>query len=315
MIDLKRLTLGFITILSLFTHPLLAQEEEETENMTKTEIDQVQLPPASHLQSAMLALLAHNRPFLKPDIRNGLVRVAFLGVETADPKIAKALTSQISHLLTLQPHLLVVNQTEVDHYTDPLHKDPLPFDLPRKISLSRLLAVRYAFTASLQKKSDAYELSLDLISLKQQNIISKASIKIENQWIKQVQNENVHVKTKFGTVWRSMLVPGLGQIYQSEYGRGIAYLGLTATTLGLAMYSQWQSNQAIDGYQSNQADSVDLRADAKMYQSQANLLWLTLGGIWLTNVLDAWITAENRMIIQPFSQGKGNFGLSLSTSF
>jgi hypothetical protein len=310
MTYLKSLSLYLILLCSCSI--ALAQEQEE-EGHSNLKNDR--LSTAKTLTASLQAILNHLKPTLKPDIRNGLVRVALLNIESPYVNENKIILEALQQQLESLNHVLAIDQDEISKYAIPLEEDPIPFDLARKLSLSRLLGVRYAFSGKLSKNNEGFILELEVISLKKLSVIAKSSIVLKENWVQQLVKNHLLVQTKASSIWRSALIPGWGQLHQDQESKGILYMGLSLTTLGLAVYSQLQANDYLSRYEKNLVSSVDDRADAKLYQSQANLLWMGLAGIWLTNIVDSIICSENKISISPFANQKGANGVMLSTEF
>jgi hypothetical protein len=307
------LSLYLILLLSLCAVDLVFAQEQEEETQSNLKNDR--LPAKDNFTASLQSILTQLKATLKPDMRNGLVRVALLNIESSHPKEARIVLEALQQQIEALPNILATDPEEIDKYVLPLTQDPIPFDLPRKLSLSRLLGVRYAFSGKLSKEADGWQLELEVISLKKLGIIAKASIPLKGIWLKALITTHWVEQSQGGSIWRSALLPGWGQIHQEQYGKGILYMGTSITLFGLALYSQMQAQDHLNRYEQNLVTSVDDRADAKLYQAQANLLWFGLAGIWITNLIDSAICAENKIKIMPFANQKGANGLMLSTEF
>ncbi len=99
---------------------------------------------------------------------------------------------------------------------------------------------------------------------------------------------------KEDVILRSLLLPGLGQIYQGDKRLGWTYL---SSSIGLALGAIISSTfgyLANQDYQKQTATSAHRRDDANAHYDRANLLWLGLGTVYLTSAIDAMISAQDR---------------------
>lgn len=95
--------------------------------------------------------------------------------------------------------------------------------------------------------------------------------------------------------WRSAVAPGWGQIEAGATGRGVAYATLFGASLVAALTSAALGVAAEDDYQDSGADAVERREDGNAHYSRANVFFVAAGAFWLTAVIDALATTEDRV--------------------
>ena len=106
--------------------------------------------------------------------------------------------------------------------------------------------------------------------------------------------------------FRSLLVPGWGQL-SNERSSGYAFLGLEAIALGGLVWSQLGVQGAqddLDAYNQQDIRSggrlQELEDDVDSKKSLRNVMLIAAGGVWVTNVFDAWL--ESRMLVKRHEQ-------------
>lgn len=116
---------------------------------------------------------------------------------------------------------------------------------------------------------------------------------------------SLQAKTRGTAIFRSILFPGLGQLYQDKKGRGFLFGVSFAASVGASYLLTHSYNQKVDQYNDlhNQYEKaveasklVSLRHQMnKKYdeinqaEKMRNLFYAAAGGLWLLNVLDAAI--------------------------
>ena len=94
------------------------------------------------------------------------------------------------------------------------------------------------------------------------------------------KDENVSRKSPWLAFGLSMLYPGLGQLYNAEYGKGLLMGGLGTVGLGLAMLAAMSTN--FDSESNPDYIGVMLYSGVAIY-----------GGVYLWSMIDAPISASN----------------------
>ncbi|MBT4502376.1 MAG: hypothetical protein HOC74_31875 [Gemmatimonadetes bacterium] len=97
---------------------------------------------------------------------------------------------------------------------------------------------------------------------------------------------------------RSLALPGWGQRYQGYRGRSYMLLGLTAGSIGYAVWTEMGFRDARDAYDgaprgTGEAEFEKLYTDYKDKGDLADLALALVGGFWALNAVDAAIQGPN----------------------
>ena len=107
-------------------------------------------------------------------------------------------------------------------------------------------------------------------------------------------------KTVGGGIWRSAVLPGWGQFYQGDYGRGVTYGAIFATSFISGVIAGVLGSVYTDQYtSSNRENVVNYREQANRAYGQANVFLAISGLMWASSIADAWITGKNHSSIDP----------------
>lgn len=93
----------------------------------------------------------------------------------------------------------------------------------------------------------------------------------------------------FGAVWRSAIVPGWGQFYKKQSGKGLSFLATKSVLIGTAIYSdmQYTSNVRRSRETTNLTVIKEYRNRADQWQLRRNIAIGATVGVYVWNVLDA----------------------------
>ncbi len=110
-------------------------------------------------------------------------------------------------------------------------------------------------------------------------------------------------KTAAASTVRSLIVPGWGQIYKEQPGKGITAFAIAVAAGAGIYYTNRQTSSAVDNYEKaklaydhavapNQISASyrqmnDKWSEADRWKTTRNSLAIGLGGVWLLNVVDA----------------------------
>ncbi len=98
--------------------------------------------------------------------------------------------------------------------------------------------------------------------------------------------------SRLGAAARSAVVPGWGQIYNGDLGRGVLYVtGFIAALAGTAG-SLTLGVQNENDY--DETGDLQSRRNADFHYDRTNLFLIALGSVWTAAVIDAFVSGEDR---------------------
>lgn len=94
---------------------------------------------------------------------------------------------------------------------------------------------------------------------------------------------------RWEALFRSALVPGWGQLYNGEPVKGGIVLATELGLLGTALGFHLAGNHALESYEQDLRVTVSERELAESRYTTRNALLWTAGGVWVANLVDAWL--------------------------
>ena len=113
------------------------------------------------------------------------------------------------------------------------------------------------------------------------SIIAEA---LNQTWIEQKRED---------AIVRSLLLPGWGHIHRGEKRLGWTYLSMSMSLALGAIISVSMGYAAAKDYEDNDPSNSHRRDDANAHYDRANLLWMGLGALYTTSLVDTLISAED----------------------
>lgn len=95
---------------------------------------------------------------------------------------------------------------------------------------------------------------------------------------------------------KSLLYPGLGQLQEKQYLKGIVFMAAETACIIAAVHFNRKADQAY--WQYRQADTtqqaVDMRRLTEKHDRRRNLVIAAGAAVWVLNLVDAWLHRNRR---------------------
>ncbi len=242
---------------------------------------------------------------LEAQDETGLRRIAVLPFKSLDSKVTahsleRISTELMSARLAQRPRLIQVERARLDGVIGELERSERGELSPQgAASLGKLLGANSVVLGSVGIAGAHYVVTARAVDAETGEILAAADQDFSRAGMVAFSEEVVEVKSRFGAAARSAGLPGWGQFYNGDNGRGIAYLSVFAATAGGAIASSVLGVQAENDYQdaTNSDDAVDARESANEHYTRTNILLAGVGVVWATAVLDAWLMGTDARLI------------------
>ncbi|HSQ42640.1 MAG TPA: DUF5683 domain-containing protein [Fibrobacteraceae bacterium] len=176
------------------------------------------------------------------------------------------------------------------------------------VASGKLVAAQWVVVGSVTTQAGTQAIFARLVNVETGDIASAAYAIVENQAQRDLYRTALGERTQTSSaVYRSLVLPGWGQMYSGHSARGIFWTTLTAVGIGATVWtglhyrdaqSDWDTYKSQDNSTVQEGDdstswaeraqqALDDRNDAASY---VNIAIASLASIWLFNVLDAaWV--------------------------
>ena len=232
-----------------------------------------------------------------------------------DRPTRELMTLLLSKKLAQQSNLMVAPPKQVYQMMRTFAVQDLPLSEARALTLGRMLGVRFIYVGQVVDEGQAVRIELKVLSIKRKGSVFEDQVTIPKIALQALSEEHLFYESKVSALWRSVLLPGWGQLYQGRYHMAALY---TLSSIGLlvgGIMSYQDGQEWAQLYRERVASTVPYRQRANQAFNRANLFFGGLATAWMINALDAYLSGKNqvrsRVQLQVYPQG----GLQLSTSF
>lgn len=232
--------------------------------------------------------------------RLAVLPFAEIGPEAKKRELGALVSAELSADLRRNQGLLLVERARIGALLSEVKLGEMglldPASAPK---LGKLADAQALVLGSVADAGDRFLVSARIVATETSETLASASEPVSAATLVALSSEAVVLRSKKDAVFRSLLVPGWGQVYNRQPAKSAVFGALAAGTLGTAVlfhvrgarserdYETLVTAQQLGGDPAGQAAA--LRADAEdAYRTRNALLW-GAAAVWAVNVADAYL--------------------------
>lgn len=238
--------------------------------------------------------------------RPGVRRIVVFPFLELDPNAQNSGLGDVSrHLLSYRlvkrSGIISADQKMLEATISELPTDPLGrFAIDEARAAGFIVGADTLLIGTISTTGNGYLIDARAIDVNSGDRLVEASQEFDAVKFKEYAEVVREERTVLGGVWRSALVPGWGQMYHKNYGRGITYGAIFSSAFISGVVAGLAGNVYSDRYTSSNAqDGIKYRDQANRAYVQANVFLAIAGLMWSSSVADSWLTSEDHYNIDP----------------
>ncbi len=264
----------------------------------------------SKVMASSKALLDEYR---KTSDKTNKVNVAIMEFDSVGPAVKKLeIGDGIAEMVTSQfgklPGAQVIDRKRMKAILKELSMSSTGLiDDTQAKQMGRIMAADLILTGSVSQLGKMIQIVLRLTDVETAQQVGTTTIELlAESLVPMAQAVSVEDKFPITAAFRSFSVPGWGHFYNDQPFFGVFYLVTVAGGVGTSLYLTLKSQETYKNY--NQINAVNYLdyypkatspgnaaklayADATTLQNYALIGWISTGGLYVVNILHAWITA------------------------
>ena len=221
-----------------------------------------------------------------------VAKLAESGEATRDLELGTLVSARLSTLLQRDHNFLLLDR---DRLADVLKEMELGMtgllDPTKAAQAGKKIGAQAILVGTVAEAGADFSIDAQLISAETATVLAAESINVPRAGMVAMSEESVALlRTRSGAMWRSLVVPGWGQFYNREPVMGGIIIGLEVALAGAAVTMHFLGASDEDRYKNADESRKDLRQRAETYYQQRNILIYSAIGVYLYNVLDAYLS-------------------------
>jgi TolB-like protein len=228
-----------------------------------------------------------------------------IGERTKDKQLGLLVSAELTTLLRRDHGLLLVERSRLSALVDEMALGQTGLVDPSKVAeVGKLAGAQALVIGSVAEAGDQYLTNARIVSVADGQVKIAEEVRLPAADLVALSSEAVVLRTRGGAVYRSILLPGWGQLYNREPVKGGIFAAVEAASVGLAVTFHLLYDQADSRYQKMQSgdfdEAVALRDNRLLWRNV--FLWATLA-VHLVNVADALIFGRSFDSAEPTAAG------------
>ncbi|HEY3452195.1 MAG TPA: FlgO family outer membrane protein [Myxococcales bacterium] len=214
-----------------------------------------------------------------------------LGPNAKDHQIGSIITAEIATVLRRDHGLLLVERAQLSQVMDEMRLKELTQDDPEQTNqLAKLADAQALVIGSVADAADKYLVNAKVVSAATGQMLAAESASLPAAGLVALASDSVVLRSRSGAVFRSLIVPGWGQIYNRQTLKAGIIMGGELALFAGALAFQLTGDWAKDRYGQNLPETAGHWKLAEQRYGWRNILLYVAAGVWVYNILDAYLS-------------------------
>ena len=253
--------------------------------------------------------------------RLAVLDFAEAGAEARTRELGKVVAAELAVDLRRDHDLFLVERSRVGAVLSELRLAEMgAVDATAAARLGKLADAQALVIGAVSEAGDRYLVTARVVATETGETLAVASESISAASLVALSSGAVVLRSRRDALFRSLVAPGWGQLYNRQPRKAAVVAGTEAALLGGALAFHLRGSSAEDDYRRRTtagelgsdpaAAAAALRRKAEQaYRTRNTLLWIS-AGVWALNVADAWLSGvdgEKLLGAVPLEDGAGVF--------
>jgi TolB-like protein len=234
------------------------------------------------------------------------------GSSTSEKQLGTLVAAELTTLLQRDHGLMIIERTQLAKVLDELALGQTGLTDPQKSAeVGKLLGAEALIVGNVAEAGDRYLANARVVMVANAQVAFSTQGQLPAADLVALSSEAVVLRTRAGAVYRSLLLPGWGQLYNREGEKGAVFAGGEVLAAAAAVFFHLRGQSFHDDYMALASDAddqqfTDLRDREETSYRQRNIaIWVAVG-IHAVNVIDALLFG--RSFDSPSPAGGGAMG-------
>jgi TolB-like protein len=224
--------------------------------------------------------------------RLAVLQFSEVGERTQKRRLGLIVAAELATVLQRDHGLLLVERERLSQVFGELKLQQMASpDAGQASKIGQLADAQALVIGTVAESGDRYLVNARIVATQSGESLAAESASIADAAMVAVASDAVVLRTRGEAAVRS-LVPGLGQFYNRQSGKGWAFMGATVGLLGGAAALHLSGSDAYSSYQkaTSPAAASRLYDDASTRFQARNWLLFGAGAVWVLGIVDAYVS-------------------------
>lgn len=215
-----------------------------------------------------------------------------VGANTQDRQLGLLVAAELTTWLRRDHNLMMVERSQVAALIDEMALGQLGVvDEGTSVEVGRLAGAQGLVIGTVSEAGDKYLVNARVVGAESGKVVVAEEVPLPAADLVALSSEAVVLRTRTGALYRSLLLPGWGQLYNRQPVKAGAIVGAEAATLAAALTFQIRAMRADDRYDRLTNGDFESVHDKQVSNRRWRdiFLWAALA-VHLVNVADAFLS-------------------------
>jgi len=218
-----------------------------------------------------------------------------LGPVARDKQLGEVVAELLQDKLVHWKEITLIERVQLKKILEELKLSLLGLSDPTNAgAVGQMAGADLMIVGSVSEVGSSFAVALRVVEVSSGKIVKALKVKIPRDDMIALSSKFLVVRTKSDAIFRSLLVPGWGQMYNRDALRGALYTSVFAGSLAGAGVAYFLADQTKSDYgKIKSTDQTAMDQAAADYSSRRKLmngLLIGAGAVWVINILDAAVT-------------------------
>ncbi len=216
-----------------------------------------------------------------------------VGATTKDKQLGLLVGSELTTLLQRDHNLMLVERSQLARVIDELSLGQSGLTDPEKTAQAgKLAGAQGLVIGTVSEVGDHYSVDARVVSVEGGEVMFATNVQLPAADLVALSSEAVVLRTRTGALYRSLLLPGWGQLYNRQGEKGAVFAGTEVAALALALVFQLQGQSYEKHYKKLDAkadpgDFTKTLDNAESSYNRRNIALIVAAGVHALNIVDA----------------------------
>ncbi len=220
------------------------------------------------------------------------------GEEARKRQVGAIVTAEVATNLRRDHGLLLVERAKLTEVLGELRlQQALAMDAAQAGQIGKMADAQALVIGSVSDAGDRFLVNARIVATQTGETLAAESQSVAAAGMISLASDAVVLRSRSGAVFRSILVPGFGQLYNRQPVKAWMFIGAEVGLLGSALAFHLSGSAAYSDYRDVSRATPNPSAEAaRLYDDAASRWrtrnWLLAGAaaVWALNVADAWLS-------------------------
>jgi TolB-like protein len=221
---------------------------------------------------------------------------ANLGPTAHEKKLGDVVSELLVTRLSGKPNIVIIERGQIDQILNELKLSMLGLtDGSNAEKVGKLLGADAMIVGSVSEVGDKFAISARHVDTATGRVAFAKEVLVPQAGTIALSSKYIVTKSRGDALFRSLIVPGWGQVYNDQDAKGYVFTGVTLGVIGAGVFQRMQYSKTHDDYMkaTTKEDAAKFYDQQSNEYQQSNLLFYIAGGIWALNVADAFLNGTS----------------------